>query len=153
MKKETVPAMKKETVDEAIDIYVAERMVKGKQKAMAHFLAFMYMKKQSWEVAEAMRRVRGMTRYYIDLAKVVQNPFKGPEMAWLFSMINIAIYAVVLMTIEEQRTLGISLLSGTLVNAAYLLRNAVKKWCELSVTLAIYAEIVQLADRELEELA
>ena len=145
--------MKKETVDEAIDIYVAERMVKGKQKAMAHFLAFMYMKKQSWEVAEAMRRVRGMTRYYIDLAKVVQNPFKGPEMAWLFSMINIAIYAVVLITIDEQRTLGIALLSGTLVNAAYLLRNAVKKWCELSVTLAIYAEIMQLADKELEELA
>lgn len=145
--------MKKEVVDEAIDIYVAERMVKGKQKAVAHFLAFIYMKKQSAEIAEAMRRVRGMTRYYIDLAKVVQNPFKGPEMAWLFSMINIAIYSIVLITIEEQRTLGIALLSGTLVNAGYLLRNAVKKWCELSVTLAIYAELLQLADSELQELS
>lgn len=145
--------MKKETVDEAIDIYVAERMVKGKQKAVAHFLAFIYMKKQSAEIAEAMRRVRGMTRYYIDLAKVVQNPFKGPEMAWLFSMINIAIYSVILITIDEQRTLGIALLSGTLVNAGYLLRNAVKKWCDLSVTLAIYAELLQLADSELQELS
>lgn len=145
--------MKKEVVDEAIDIYVAERMVKGKQKAVAHFLAFIYMKKQSAEIAEAMRRVRGMTRYYIDLAKVVQNPFKGPEMAWLFSMINIAIYSVILITIDEQRTLGIALLSGTLVNAAYLLRNAVKKWCDLSVTLAIYAELLQLADSELKELS
>ena len=145
--------MKKETVDEAIDIYVAERMVKGKQKAMAHFLAFMYMKKQSAEIAEAMRRVRGMTRYYMDLAKVVQNPFKGPEVAWLFSMINIAVYSIILITIDEQRTLGIALLSGTLVNAAYLLRNAVKKWCDLSVTLAIYAELLQLADAELRELS
>lgn len=144
--------MKKETVDEAIDIYVTERMVKGKQTAMSHFLACIYMKQQSWEIAEAMRRVRGMTRYYMDLAKVMQNPFKGPEIAWLFSMINIAIYAIVLISIDEQRTLGIALLSGTLVNAAYLVRSAAKKWCDLNVMLAIYDEIVQLAERELQEL-
>ena len=145
--------MKKETVDEAIDIYVAERMVKGKQTAMSHFLACIYMKQQSWEIAEAMRRVRGMTRYYMDLARVMQNPFKGPEIAWLFSMINIAIYAIVLISIDEQRNLGIALLSGTLVNAGYLVRSAAKKWCDLNVMLAIYDEIVQLADRELQELA
>jgi hypothetical protein len=145
--------MKKETVDEAIDIYVAERMVKGKQTAISHFLACIYLKQQNFEIAEAMRRVRGMTRYYMDLAKVMQNPFKGPEIAWLFSMINIAIYAIVLISIDEQRTLGITLLSGTLVNACYLVRNAAKKWCDLNVMLAIYDEIVQIADRELQDLA
>lgn len=145
--------MKKETVDEAIDIYVAERMVKGKQTAISHFLACIYLKQQSWEIAEAMRRVRGMTRYYMDLTRVMQNPFKGPEIAWLFSIINIAIYAIVLISIDEQRTLGIALLSGTLVNAGYLVRSAAKKWCDLNVMLAIYDEIVQLADRELQDLA
>lgn len=145
--------MKKETVDEAIDIYLAERMVKGKQMAITHFLACIYMKQQSWEIAESLRRVRGMTRYYIDLAKVMQNPLKGPEIAWFFSIINIAIYAIVLITIEEQRPLGIALLSGTLVNAGYLIKNATKKWCDLHVMLAIYDEIVQIADHELEELA
>ncbi|HBG04059.1 MAG: hypothetical protein A2075_22365 [Geobacteraceae bacterium GWC2_58_44] len=145
--------MKKETVDEAIDIYVTERMVKGKQTAITHFLACIYMKQQSWEFAESMRRVRGMTRYYIDLAKVMQNPLKGPEIAWFASMVNIAIYAAVLISIEEQRLLGIALLSGTLVNACYLVRSAAKKWCDLHVMLAIYEEIVQIADRELRELA
>jgi len=143
----------KETVDEAIDIYVTERMAKGKQTAIKHFLACMYLKQQSWEIPESMRRVRGLTRYYIDLTKVMLNPFKGPEVAWLASMVNIAIYAGVLISIEEQRTLGIALLSGTLANALYLIRSAAKKWCDLHVMLAIYDELVQIADHELEELA
>jgi hypothetical protein len=145
--------MNKETVDEAIDIYVTERMAKGKQMAITHFLACMYLKQQSWEVAESMRRVRGLTRYYINLTKVMLNPFKGPEIPWLASMVNIAIYAAVLISLEEQRLLGIVLLAGTLVNALYLIHCAAKKWCELHVMLAIYDEIVQIADHELETLA
>jgi len=145
--------MNKEIVDEAIDTYVTERMTQGKQTAIEHFLARIYMKQQSWEIAESMRRVRGMTRYYIDLTKVMLNPLKGPEIAWLAAMINIAIYAAVLISIDDQRMLGIALLSGTLVNAGYLIRNALKKWCELHVKLAIYNEIVQIADHELESLA
>jgi hypothetical protein len=145
--------MSKETVDEAIDIYVTERMVKGKQKASTHFLACLYLKQQHREIAESMRRVRGLTRYYIDLTRVIMNPFKGPEIAWLASMVNIAIYAALLISIEEQRLLGIALLSGTLVNACYLVRSALKKWCDLHVMLAIYDEIVQLADQELASLA
>ena len=145
--------MNKETVDEAIDIYVSERMAQGKQKAIAHFLACIYLKQQSGEIPDSMRRVRGLTRYYIDLTKVMLNPFKGPEMAWLASMVNIAIYAAVLISLEEQRLLGIALLSGALVNACYLIRYVVKKWCDLHVKLAIYDEIVQIADHELESLA
>ena len=99
-----------------------------------------------------MRRVRGMTRYYIDLTKVMLNPFKGPEIAWLASMINIAIYGAVLVSVDEQRTLGIALLSGTLANGMYLVRSVLKKWCDLHVMLAIYDEIVQIADHELESL-
>ena len=144
--------MSKETVDEAIDIYVNERMAQGKQKAITHFLACIYMKQQSWEIPESMRRVRGLTRYYIDLTKVMLNPFKGPEVAWLASMVNIAIYAAVLISLDEQRLLGIALLSGALVNACYLIRCVAKKWCDLHVMLAIYDELVQIADHELENL-
>lgn len=144
--------MSMETVDEAISMYVAERMEKGRQKASSHFLAYMYLKQQREEIVESMRRVRGMTRYYIDLTRVTQNPFKGPEIAWFASMVNIAIYGAVLISIDEQRTLGIALLSGTLANGLYLLRSALKKWCDLHVMLAIYDEIVQIADHELESL-
>lgn len=145
--------MSKETVDEAIDMYVKERMAKGKQLAITHFLANLYLKEQSEGIIECMRRVRGMTRYYIDLTKVMLNPFKGPEVAWLFSMVNIAIYACFLISVEEQRMLGFALLSGTLVNGAYLILNMTRKWCDMHVMLAIYDEIVQIADHELETLA
>jgi hypothetical protein len=144
--------MKKDTVDEAIDLYVAERMAKGKQTASSHFLACIYLKRQGLEIAENMRRICGMTRYYIDLTKVTQNPFKGPEVAWLGSMLSIAIYALVLISLEEQRPLGIVLLSGVLVNACYLIRRVANKWCELHVMVAIYLEIVQITEHELESL-
>lgn len=145
--------MSKETVDDAINMYVSERMEKGKQMAITHFLACLYLKQQRSEVVESMRKVRGMARYYMDLTKVMLNPFKGPEIAWLFSMINIAIYGAVLISVDEQRMLGIALLSGTLVNGLYLVRNVAKKWCDLHVLLAIYDEILQIADHELESLA
>jgi hypothetical protein len=145
--------MNKEIVDEAINLYVTERMKQGKEPALQHFLARIYLKQQDWEIAEYMRRVRGMTRYYIDLTKVMINPLKGPEIAWLFSMVNIAVYAGILISLEDQRLLGIALLSGTIVNAGYLIRNGVRKWCDLHVMLAIYDEIVQITDHELESLA
>jgi hypothetical protein len=145
--------MRKETVDEAIDLYLSERMERGKQMAISHFLACIYLKAQGKELAESMRRVRGMTRYYIDLTKVTLNPWKGPEVAWLASMVNIAVYGVILISMEEQRPLGIALLSGALVNAGYLIRCGARKWCELHVKLAIYLEILQIADHELETLA
>lgn len=145
--------MEKDTVDEAINLYVSERMATGKKNASTHFLACIYLKEQRGEIAESMRRIRGMTRYYIDLVKVTQNPLRGPELAWLGSMLNIAIYSLVLISLEEQRTLGIMLLSGSLVNAGYLLRSAATKWCELHVKVAIYLEIVQITEHELESLA
>ena len=144
--------MNKNTVDEAIDLYVSERMAKGKKSAASHFLACIYLKQHGVEIAEAMRRIRGMTRYYIDLTKVTLNPFKGPEVAWLASMLNIAIYALVLISLEEQRLLGFVLLSGALVNGCYLMRCVAAKWCELHVKLAIYLEIVQITEHELESL-
>jgi hypothetical protein len=144
--------MKKDTVDEAIDLYVTERMAIGKDSASSHFLACIYLKRTGWEISEYMRRIRGMTRYYIDLTKVTQNPFKGPEIAWLGTMLAIAVYAMVLLTMDEQRTLGIWLLSGVLVNACYLIRRVANKWCELHVMVAIYLEIVQITERELESL-
>lgn len=145
--------MEKDTVDEAIDLYVTERMVKGKDTACSHFLACIYLKQQGCEISEYMRRIRGMTRYYIDLAQVTQNPFKGPEIAWLGTMLSIAVYALVLISLEEQRTLGILLFSGVLVNACYLVRRVAAKWCELHVMVAIYDEIVQITENELAGLA
>ncbi|GFO60767.1 hypothetical protein GMST_30920 [Geomonas silvestris] len=145
--------MKKDSVDEAIDLYVTERMVRGKESASSHFLACIYLKQQRWEIAEYLQRICGMTRYYIDLATVTRNPFKGPEIAWLGTMLCLAAYAVMLISMEEQRTLGILLLSGVMVNACYLMRRVAAKWCELHVMVAIYDEIVQITEHELESMA
>jgi hypothetical protein len=138
-----------EQIDEAIDKYVAERMKQTKQAASERFLAYVYLRHRGDELADFLKKVGGLSRYYIDYLNVMQNPFKGPELAWLASMLTIAAYAVILMTSDDERTLGIFLLVGTLVNGFSLVCAAARKWCDTSVMIAIYREIAQIAETEL----
>lgn len=140
--------MNTEVIDEAIDKYVHERMEKGKKKASERFLSFVYLKYGGEEFRDFMKKVGGLSRYYIDFLKVMENPFKGPEVAWLASMLTIAVYACYLMTTEESRLLGICLFSGTLVNGWFLICALAKKWCDIAVMIAIYREIVEIAESE-----
>lgn len=145
--------MNTEIIDEAIDKYVHERMTAGKERATQRFLSYAYLKQGKDGVSEFLVKVRGLSNYYIDFLRVMCNPFKGPELAWLASMITVAIYAIYLMNIEEDRSVGIFLLTGTLVNGCSLARAIAKKWCDSSVMIAIYREIAQIAEHELEEIA
>ncbi|SNB47771.1 GSU0071 family protein [Geobacter sp. DSM 9736] len=138
-----------DTIDEAIDKYVLTRKEKGVQKARERFLAYVYMRHGGDDQREFLGKVRGLTRYYIDYLKVMENPFKGPEVAWFASMVTIAVYSIVLMATEGERTLGICLLAGTLANAWFLLSTVAKKWCDIGVMIAIYREIVELTDKEM----
>ena len=139
-----------EIIDEAIDRYVSERMKEGKEKASERFLAYAYLKNRGEDAVEFLKKTGGLCRYYVNYLMAMENPFKGPEVAWFASMLTLAIYAVILMTTDEEQTLGIFLLVGTLVNGWSLVRAVGKKWCDVGVMIAIYREIAQLAERELE---
>ena len=83
-----------ELIDEAIDKYVAERMKQTQQAASERFLTYVHLRHRGDELADFLKRVRGLSRYYVDYLKVMHNPFKGPELAWLASMLTVAIYAL-----------------------------------------------------------
>ena len=138
-----------ESIDEAIDKYVHVRMEQGKEEASERFLAYAYLKHGNDELLEFLRKVRGLTRYYIDFLKLMENPFKGPELAWLASMVVVGIYSCYLMDVEESRMLGIFVFAGTFVHACSLVSMTVKKWRDIGVMIAIYREIVQVVDQEL----
>ncbi len=140
--------MNTRSVEEAIDKYVNERMEKGRKRASERFLAYAYLKHGGDELREFMKRVGGLTRYYIDFLGVMENPFRGPEMAWLASMLVVGGFSVYLITVETTRTLGIFILSGTLVHAWSLLCLVARKWRDVGVMIAIYREIIELVDRE-----
>ncbi|ACM19292.1 hypothetical protein Geob_0930 [Geotalea daltonii FRC-32] len=144
--------MNTEIIDEAIEKYVHERMTAGRKRATERFLSYAYLKQGKDGVSEFLQKVRGLSNYYIDFLRVMSNPFKGPELAWLASMITIAVYAVILMGFEEDRTVGIFLFAGTLVNGWSLIRTIARKWCDIGVMIAIYLEIAQLAEHELEQM-
>ena len=143
--------MNVQIVDEAIDRYVHERMEQGRDKASQRFLAYVYLRHGGDELLEFMKKVRGLTRYYIHFLTVMENPFKGPEFAWFFSMVTVAIYGIILICNDESRSLGIGLVAGTLVFASTLIREVLRNWCQIGVMIAIYRELVQLTEQEVAE--
>ncbi len=140
--------MNTQTVDEAIDKYVNERMQQGKRKASERFLSYAYLKFAGEELADFMKKVGGLSRSYIDFLNVMENPFRGPELAWLASMLVIGSFSCYLMGSEETRLTGVFVFSGTLVHAWALIRMALQKWSKVGVMIAIYREIAEIAEHE-----
>lgn len=145
--------MNAQEIDEAIDLYVNDRMENGREHARERFLAFTYLRHSSSEVRDFLKKVAGLSRYYINFLRVMENPFKGPEFAWFASMVTVAVYACILLADEESRLLGIGLISGTIVYAVSLIVAVARNWCTVGVMIAIYREILQLAENEMESAA
>ncbi|AJE04634.1 GSU0071 family protein [Geobacter pickeringii] len=139
-------------IDEAIDKYVNERMEKGRKSAAERFLSYAYLRYGGDELNEFLKKVRGLTRYYVDFLTLMENPFKGPELAWLASMITVGAVSCIMMGDEEMRITGIFLFSGTVVHAFSLLRMVAKKWREIGVMIAIYREIIEIVEQEAQSL-
>lgn len=140
--------MKIDLVDEAIERYVNERMAAGPERAASRFLSYVHLKCAGSDVNEFMRHVRRLTRYYINVTKVFGNPFRGVEMAFLLTMLVMAIVSCCLMYDETTRLSGIFVFSGTLVHGIALVRHIARKWLESDVMIAMYEEIVALVERE-----
>ena len=140
--------MNTETIEVAIDNYVHERMEQGKQRASEHFLAYAYLKCGGDELREFMKKTGGLCRYYIDYLRVMENPFRGPEMWWLAIMVLLGVFSCYLMGQEDQRLIGIVVFSGTLVHFCALVRQVAKKWSDTGVMIAIYREIMEIAEHE-----
>ncbi|HEX5773760.1 MAG TPA: hypothetical protein VFY07_05500 [Geomobilimonas sp.] len=141
------------TIDEAIDKYVHERMEKGKEKAVERFLSYAYLRHGGDECREFMKKVGGLSRYYMDFLRVMENPFRGPEMAWLASMLAIGAFSCYLMSVADEQLLGICVFAGTLVHGGALIRLVAKKWSDVGVMIAIYREIAEIADSEVSSPA
>lgn len=143
--------MNTSAIDEAIDKYVADRMKKGKKRASERFLSYAYLRFAGDDLCEFMKNAGGLSRYYMDFLKVMENPFKGPELPWFASMLTVLAVSCFMMTSPDLRTSGIFIFSGTLVCLWTLLRETAKKWRELEVLIAIYREIAELTEYELCE--
>jgi len=145
--------MDTEAIEVAIEMYVQERKELGRQKASEHFIAFVYLKHGRTEIMEFLKKVIGLSRYYIEFLKVIQNPFKGPEMALLASMVAVGVYACYLAAVEETCLLGIMVLSGTILHVCQLVCAMARKWSDTGVMIAIYREIMEIAEHEAADAA
>jgi len=145
--------MNTEIIDEAIERYVSERMTVGRDRAKARFLSYAHLKFAGEDLTDFMRRARGLIRYYIDLTRVFENPFRGREMAFLASMAVVAVFSCWLLHDEDTRLIGICILSGTVVNGVTLLKYIAAKWGEAGVMIAIYEEIAALVEHEVATIA
>jgi hypothetical protein len=142
--------MNVEHVCEAIDRYVDVRMKQGRQQARERFLAYIYLRHGRDEIVEMFCKTRGLAMYYVHYFKFLENPFKGPEFAWLISMLIVGVPGVFMLLDENLRLPGIFLISGTIVHALALVQLVAKKWREAGVMAAIYYELVELSETELQ---
>ena len=141
--------MKADNIDEAIERYVTERKKSERKVAETKFLSYTYLACGESDVAAFMRRSRSLIRYYIDFLTVLENPLRGPQAAWLALMALVFAFGIYMLTDEEMRLAGIFITSGTVVNGISLGRSVVDKWVEISVTIALYRELIELIDNTL----
>lgn len=141
--------METRPVDEAIERYVRERMVRGAREAGSRFLSYAHLRYQGRELAEFLEKTSGLVRYNIEFFRVMINPLKGPELAFFATAVSMATFGGLMTLDPEERNLGFFLLSGALVHGWDIISTVVRKWCDLSVLIAIYREILALAEREL----
>jgi hypothetical protein len=117
--------------------------------AETKFLSYTYLACGESDVAAFMRRSRSLIRYYIDFLTVLENPLRGPQAAWLALMALVFAFGIYMLTDEEMRLAGIFITSGTVVNGISLGRSVIDKWVEISVTIALYRELIELIDNSL----
>jgi len=136
-------------IDEAIERYVTERKKSERKVAETKFLSYTYLACGESDVAAFMRRSRSLIRYYIDFLTVLENPLRGPQAAWLALMAFVFAFGLYMLTDEDMRLAGIFITSGTVVNGISLGRSVIDKWVEISVTIALYRELIELIDNTL----
>jgi hypothetical protein len=136
-------------IDEAIERYVTERKKSERKVAETKFLSYTYLACGESDIAAFMRRSRSLIRYYIDFLTVLENPLRGPQAAWLALMALVFAFGIYMLTDEEMRLAGIFITSGTVVNGISLGRSVIDKWVEISVTIALYRELIELIDNTL----
>jgi len=141
--------MTADNIDEAIERYVTERKKSERKVAESKFLSYTYLACGESDVAAFMRRSRSLIRYYIDFLTVLENPLRGPQAAWLGLMALVFAFGIFMLTDEEMRMAGIFITSGTVVNGISLGRSVIDKWVDISVTIALYRELIELIDNTL----
>ena len=136
-------------VDEAIERYVRERRERGPREAAAHFLRYAHLRYHGRELTEYLDRTTRMIRYYIGFFRLMVNPFKGPELAFFAAAVAMAVFGCLMLNEPEEQLPGIFVLSGALVNGWAIISRVIRKWCDLNVLIAIYRELLILAEKEL----
>ncbi|NVO00328.1 MAG: hypothetical protein HXX17_13485 [Geobacteraceae bacterium] len=143
--------MDNKPIDEAIERYVSERRVKGKDEAGARFLSYVRIRYHGSELIEFLGATTNMIRYYIGFFRMLVNPLKGPELAFFATALAMGIFGCLMLTEPEEQLPGIIMLSGALVNGWSIISRVLRKWCDLNVLIAIYQELLVLAEKEMLE--
>lgn len=136
-------------IDEAIERYVRERKECGPHEASAHFVSYAHLRYHGRELIEFLDTTSRMIRYYIGFFRLIINPFKGPELAFFATAVVLAVFGCLMLSEPEEQLPGIFLLSGALVNGWAIISRVIRKWCDLSVLIAIYRELLNLVEKEL----
>lgn len=143
--------MDNKPIDEAIERYVRERKERSKDEAGARFLSYVRIRYHGRELIDFLSETTNLVRYYIGFFRLLVNPFKGPELAFFATALAMGIFGCLMLNEPEEQLPGIFMLSGALVNGWSIISRVLRKWCDLNVLIAIYQELLALAEQEMLE--
>lgn len=138
--------------EEAIERYLRERRERGPKEAGARFLSYAYLRYHGKDLTEFLDTTSRLIRYYIGYFRLLVNPFKGPDLAFFATAVAMAVFGFLLLNEPEEQLPGIMVLSGALVNGWMIVSRVIKNWCDLNVLIAVYRELLSLAEKELDDL-
>lgn len=138
--------MKNEEIDKIIGRYAEVRKHETQQVAQEHFLAYAYVVCNAGEVEKFMKQTRSLLTYYIDSLSLFDNPFRNTQVCWLLLMFLLFGFSLCLITDDDFRLAGIIICTGDVIFGASLWQIVWSKWCDTSVLIACYREIIDLID-------
>lgn len=136
-------------VNEAIERYVQECRERGSNAAGNRFLSYAHLRYHGGELTEFLSMTSKMIQYNISLIRVMVNPLKAPEFAFLITAVAVAVFGCLMLNEPEEQLPGIFILSGALVNGISIFSRMIRKWCDLNVMIAIYRQLLALTEKEL----
>lgn len=141
--------MNAQPVDEAIERYVQECRERGVEAAGTRFLSYAHLCYHGRELTEFLTMTTKIIRYNIKLFRVMVNPLKGPEFAFFVTAVAVAVFGCLMLNEPEEQLPGIFVLAGALVNGVSIIIRMIKKWCDLNVLIAIYRQLLAVAEKEM----
>lgn len=133
-------------INNAIEKFVNERKNMPKEKAVNRFIVRVCLEYGKKDIHNFLLNTIYLTRWYIILSTFFKKYSWTGRIPHFLSAVFIAIGGSLYLYLCNYPELSICLTIGAIITIKQLFKNAVNTWCEESVNIAIYIELIEASE-------